>query len=45
MENSLLTEGISNTPNKKSNRHCSLRQQGSSAKIIDNNQNMQEVQS
>jgi len=43
--NNILTEGISNTPNKKSTRCCSLRQQGSSAKIIDSSHNMQEVQS
>jgi hypothetical protein len=45
MDNILLTEGISNTPNKKAIRCSSLRQQGSSAKIIDSSQNMQEVQS
>jgi hypothetical protein len=47
MDNNLLTEGINNTPNKKATRTlcCSLRQQGSGAKIIDSSQNMQEVQS
>jgi hypothetical protein len=45
MDNILLTEGISNTPNKKATRCSSLTQQGSSAKIIDSRQNMQEVQS